>query len=42
MDHWAAVIEAFSAGFPILISHFAMAVLILISGVVLSDKLEHP
>ena len=38
MDHWAAVIEAFSAGFPILISHFAMAVLILISGVLIYIK----
>ena len=33
MSQWLVVLEAFTNGFPVLISHFVVAVLILLSGV---------
>lgn len=38
MSQWPVVLEAFTTGFPVLISHFVVAVLILLSGVFIYVK----
>lgn len=38
MSQWLVVLEAFTSGFPVLISHFVVAVLILLSGVFIYVK----
>lgn len=38
MSQWSVVLEAFTNGFPVLISHFVVAVLILLSGVFIYVK----
>jgi len=38
MSQWLVVLEAFTTGFPVLISHFVVAVLILLSGVFIYVK----
>jgi putative membrane protein len=38
MSQWSVVFEAFATGFPVLISHFVIAVLILIAGVLIYVK----
>ena len=38
MSQWLVVLEAFTNGFPVLISHFVVAVLILLSGVFIYVK----
>lgn len=38
MSTWSVVLEAFTTGFPVLISHFVIAVLILLSGMFIYVK----
>ena len=38
MSQWLVVLEAFTTGFPVLLSHFVVAVLILLSGVFIYVK----
>ena len=38
MSQWPVVLEAFTTGFPVLVSHFVVAVLILLSGVFIYVK----
>ncbi|MAT87808.1 MAG: hypothetical protein CL532_04590 [Aestuariivita sp.] len=38
MSQWSVVLEAFTNGFPVLISHFVVAILILLSGVFIYVK----